>query len=102
MLFKKSLLDRRQLRNKSRLETNFLQVGLLQNKNIAKSFLLYSHESSSWRKASKEDYRISLHRLGICIFTNQNEVFRTVSCVKLAQGGVFNDEEKAKIFQNTD
>lgn len=47
MLFKKSTLDSRQLRNKARLETNFLQAGLLQNENIAKSFLLYSRESSS-------------------------------------------------------
>lgn len=63
MLFKKSILDSRQLRNKARLKTIFLQVGSLQNKNIAKSFFLYSHESSSWRKASKADYKTSLHRL---------------------------------------
>lgn len=62
MLFKKSTLDSRQLRNKARLETNFLQAGLLQNENIAKSFLLYSRESSSWRKGSKADYKISYYR----------------------------------------
>lgn len=102
MLFKKYILDSWQFRNKSRLETNFLQVGSLQNQNIAKSFLFYSHESSSWRKASKADYKISLHKVGICILTNQNEVFRTVSCVKLAPGSIFNDQENEKIFQNTE